>query len=275
MLMDFNNHFKCRMGREDLSHIQFNPKLWNLRPVVKDTGEAMLVPLWREAYAHVKGKQQEWRSGSRPLPDQGPRYPPIRRMLLGVTSPAIAPSIGAARDAEERMLKWSEGLEPRFISWNVAAMHTFDFTFPDAWRWKKVKASPSRKPEVSAEVWNDVYTPANDLSRLKWSGEVKVVILEVEKECRGDTYITVDDLTPLGEESVEFLVNDEIFYHAGDLTVPARPDSGMDMRQSPSGHEPKPDTNDDERMDQDDDHMEGNGEKSGQMDLGPLERDLL
>ena len=31
VLMDFNNHFKCRMGREDLSHIQFNPKLWNLR----------------------------------------------------------------------------------------------------------------------------------------------------------------------------------------------------------------------------------------------------
>ena len=27
VLMDFNNQFKCRMGREDLSHIQFNPKL--------------------------------------------------------------------------------------------------------------------------------------------------------------------------------------------------------------------------------------------------------
>ena len=75
VLMDFNNHFKCRMGREDLSHVQFNPKLWNLRPVVKDIGEAMLVPLWREAYAHVKGNQEEWLSGSRPLPDQYPRYP--------------------------------------------------------------------------------------------------------------------------------------------------------------------------------------------------------
>ena len=36
VLMDFNNNFKCRMGREDLSHAQFKPKLWNLRPVVKD-----------------------------------------------------------------------------------------------------------------------------------------------------------------------------------------------------------------------------------------------
>ena len=117
MLMDFNNNFKCRLGGEEISHIQFNPKLWNLRPVVKDSGEAMRVPVWPEAYAHVKENQQVWLSGTRPLPDQCPRYPPMmRRMLLGVTSPAIAPRIRAARDAEEKMRKWSEGMEPRFIS---------------------------------------------------------------------------------------------------------------------------------------------------------------
>ena len=48
----------------------------------------------------------------------------------------------------------------------------------------------------------------------------------------------MDDLAPHGEESVELLVDEELFYNAGDLTVPARPDSGMDMRQGPSG--PKP-----------------------------------
>ena len=80
----------------------------------------------------------------------------------------------------------------------------------------------------------------------------------------------MDDLAPHGEESVEFLVNDELFYHAGDLTVPARLDSGRDMRQGPSGPKPKPDKKDDEQMDQDDDHMEGKGEKSSEMDLGAL-----
>ena len=153
-------------------HVQFK---WNLRPVVKDSGEAMWVPLLPEAYAHVKENQQAWLSGSRSLPDQCPRYPPIRRMLLGVTSPAIAPRIGAARDVEERMLKWSGWMEPRFISWNAAAMHTFDFTFPDAWSRKKIKATPSRRPDVSAEVWNDVYAPADDLSRLKRSGDRKTM----------------------------------------------------------------------------------------------------
>ena len=196
MLMDFNNYFKCRMGREDLSHIQFNPKLWNLRPVLKDTGAAMRVPLLPEAHAPAKENQQVWLSGSRPLPDQCPRYPPIRRTFLGVTSPVIAPRIGAARDAEKRMLKRSEGMEPRFISWNVAAAHTFGFSFPDAWSRKKIKALPSRRPEVSAEMWNEVYTPTDDLSRLKWSGEGKVVMLEVAKKSRGGSYITIEDLAP-------------------------------------------------------------------------------
>ena len=83
-------------------------------------------------------------------------------MLLGVTSPAITSLIGVARDAEEKMQKWSEGMELRFISWNVAVKHTFDFTFPDAWKRRKTKAPPSRRPGVSAEVWNDVHTPADD-----------------------------------------------------------------------------------------------------------------
>ena len=95
------------------------------------------------------------------------------------------------------------------------------------------------------------------------------------KRNRRGSYITVDDLAPHGEDSVEFLVNDELFYHAGDLTVSARPDSGLDTRQGPSGPKSKPDANDDELMDQDDDNIGGKAEKSGEMDLGALERDLL
>ena len=51
MLMDFNNNFKCRMSGEDLCYVQFNSGLWNLGPVVKDSGDAMRVPAWPEAYA--------------------------------------------------------------------------------------------------------------------------------------------------------------------------------------------------------------------------------
>ena len=124
-------------------------------------------------------------------------------MLLGVTSPVIviAPRIGSARDAKERMQKWSKGIELPFVSWNVAAMHTFDFNFPDAWSRKKIKTFPP--------MYGIRYT------HRKWPGEAKEVLLGFSRECRGGIYMTVDELAPHGDESVEFLVNDELFYHAG------------------------------------------------------------
>ena len=63
-------------------------------------------------------------------------------------------------------------------------------------------------------------------------------------------------------------MNDELFYHAGDLTVPARPDSGMDKRQGPSGPGPKPDANDDDATDQGEDPIERKDDKTGGLDLG-------
>ena len=44
---------------------------------------------------------------------------------------------------------------------------------------------------------------------------------------------------PHGEEPVKILIKD--VYQAIDLTVPARPDLGNDMRQGPAGPGPKPD----------------------------------
>ena len=85
MLMDFNNSRKHRISGEDNSNVQLNPKLWILRPIFKGTMDA-----------HVKEHQEPWLVGSSPLPDLCPQYPLIRRMLLGVTSPALAPRIGAA-----------------------------------------------------------------------------------------------------------------------------------------------------------------------------------
>ena len=105
----------------------------------------MKVPAWPETNAYVKENQDRWLAGSSPLPDSCPLFPRINRILLRVTGPVLAPRIGAAKDVEERMLKWDEGMKPHFISWNAAALHTFEFTFPDAWIRKMIKAIPSRR----------------------------------------------------------------------------------------------------------------------------------
>ena len=58
-------------------------------------------------------------------------------------------------------------------------------------------------------------------------------MMEVSKETRGGTYLTIEEVAPHGEEPVEILMNDQMFYHAGDLVIPARPDEGVDIRQGP------------------------------------------
>ena len=137
----------------------------------------------------MKDNQDTWLAGSDPLPERCPLYPRIRRMLLGVTSPDLATRIATAQNVEERMLRSSEGMEPRFITWNAATLHTFDFTFPDIWSRKKIRAILSRKPEVSAGHLNGVYAPAEDKSRLKWPRRETVVMMEVTREYRGVIYL--------------------------------------------------------------------------------------
>ena len=105
----------------------------------------------------------------------------------------------------------------------------------------KVKAIPSRKPEVFAVHWNNLYSPADDQSSLRWLRRETVVIMEVRKKSTGGIDSTIDEVPPYGEERVEILIDDDVLYQAGDLTIPARPDSGIDMHQGPSGSGPKPD----------------------------------
>ena len=86
-----------------------------------------------------------------------PLIPTDKEGVVGSHISAIAPRIGAARDAEKRLLKWKR---------DGAALHQLE-RCGHAWSRKKIKTSPSRKPEVSTGAWNDLYTPADDLSRLK------------------------------------------------------------------------------------------------------------
>ena len=164
-------------------------------------------------HAHVKEHQEAWLVGSNQLPDRCPRYP--------LTSPALAPKIGAAQDVNERMLIGKDGMEPHFISRNAAALHTFLFHFPDFWSRKEIKSVPSRKPEVSADHWNDVYLPADDQSRLRWLKRETVMMLEAQKESRGGIYLTIDEVVPHSEEYVEIVIKDEVFYEVGQLMIPS------------------------------------------------------
>ena len=74
-----------------------------------------------------------------------------------------------------------------------------------------------------------------------WLRRETMVMMELGKELRGGIYLTIDEVAPHGEEPVEFLVNDEVFFQAVEMKIPARPGSGFDERQSHSGWGPKTD----------------------------------
>ena len=79
---------------------------------------------------------------------------------------------------------------------------------------------------------------------------------------------------------MEVVIKDQVFFQAVDLVIPTRPDSGVDMRQGPSGPGPKPDNGgkkeDANKENQGkDDPMEGKGDRMSEFDLDAPEKDLL
>ena len=57
-----------------------------------------------------------------------------------------------------------------------------------------------------------MYSPADDKSRLEWPRQESVVMLEVARESRGGIYLTIEEVAPHGEEPVEIVIIDEVFY---------------------------------------------------------------
>ena len=81
-VIDFDDHFRDRMGEEERGHIEVFPKLWNLRPYDKTNGEMARVPRLTAAYHKVREETKDWGDYEK-LPEEIPEFPLIRRMLLG------------------------------------------------------------------------------------------------------------------------------------------------------------------------------------------------
>ena len=84
-VINFDDHFRDRMGEVERGHIEVFPKLWNLRPYDKTNGEVTRVPRLTAAYHKVREETKDW-GDYKKLPEAIPEFPLIRRMLLGAVS---------------------------------------------------------------------------------------------------------------------------------------------------------------------------------------------
>ena len=94
-VINFDDHFRDRMGEVEGGHIELFPKIWNLRPYDKMNSEMTTIPSLTAAYHKVREETKDWGDYEK-LPEAIPEFPLIRRMLLGAVSVVQAPRLRAS-----------------------------------------------------------------------------------------------------------------------------------------------------------------------------------
>ena len=120
-VINFDDHFRDRLGEVDRGHIEVFPKLWNLRPYDKTNGEVTRIPRLTAAYHKLREETKSW-GDYKKLPEQIPEFPLIRRMLLGADSVLQTPRLTAFETNERRVAKFSEKTDPCFEGRNAAVL---------------------------------------------------------------------------------------------------------------------------------------------------------
>ena len=144
-VVNFDDHFRDRMGEVDRGLIEVVPKLWNLRPYDKTNGEVTRIPRLIAAYHKVRKETKGW-GDYKKLPEEIPEFPLIRRMLLGAVSAVQTPRLRAFENNERRMTKFSETMDPCFVGRNSAVLHYTQFAYTDEATRTRMSNAATPKP---------------------------------------------------------------------------------------------------------------------------------
>ena len=124
-VINFDDHFRDRMGEVERGHIEVFPKLWNLRPYDKTNGEITRVPRLTAAYHKVREETKDW-GDYKKLPEAISEFPLIRRMLLGAVSVVQTLRLRAFETNERRVGNFVGTMDPYFVGRNAAYYSTND-----------------------------------------------------------------------------------------------------------------------------------------------------
>ena len=144
-VVNFDDHFRDRMGEVDRGHVEVFPKLWSLRPYDKINGEVTRIPRLTAAYHKVREETKGWGSYKK-LPEEFPEFPLIRRMLFGAVYAVQAPRLRAFETNERRMAKFSETMDPCFVGGNAAVLQYTQFAYTDEATRRRMSNAATPKP---------------------------------------------------------------------------------------------------------------------------------
>ena len=154
-VVNFDDHFRDRMGEVGRGHIEVFPKLWNLRPYDKTNGEISRIPRLTAAYHKVREETKDWGDYEK-LPEEIPEFPMIRRMLLGAVSVVQTPRLRAFETNERKVAKFSETMDPCFVGRNAAVLQYTRFAYTDQATRRRISNAATPKPGAFDTEWTEL-----------------------------------------------------------------------------------------------------------------------
>ena len=145
-VVNFDDHFRDRMGEVDRGHVEVFLNLWNLRPYDKTNGEVTRNPRLTAAYHKVIEETKSW-CDYKKLPEEIPEFLLIRRILLGAVSAVQTPRLRAFETNERRMAKFSETIDPCFVGRNAAVLQYTQFAYTEEATRRRMSNAATLKPE--------------------------------------------------------------------------------------------------------------------------------
>ena len=100
-VVNFDDHFRDRMGEVERGNSEVFLKLWNLGPYDKRNGDITSIPRLTAAYHKVREETRVW-GDYRKLPEEIPEFTPIRRMLLEAVFAVKTPRLRAFQTNDDR-----------------------------------------------------------------------------------------------------------------------------------------------------------------------------
>ena len=223
-VVNFDDHFRDRMGEVYRGHIEVFRKLWNLMPYDKTNGEITRIPRLTAAYHKVREETKGW-GDYKKLPEEIPELPLIRRMLLGAVSLVQTPRLRAFETNERRVDKFSETMDPCFVGRNAAMLQHTRFAYTDQATRRRISNAATAKLGGFDKEWAKL-----DLAPMKMRGraelpEFSLILTSVKPELTvGGTLQTRALLAPFGYEDVKIIYGEEEDLSAGKLVIPRFPE---------------------------------------------------
>ena len=233
-VINFDDHFRDRMGKVERGHIEVFPKLWNLRPYDKTNGEMTRIPRLTAAYHKVREETKDWGENEK-LPEEIPEFPLIRMLMLGAVSVVQTPRLRAFETNERRIGKIVETMDQYFVGRKAAVLQYTRFAYTDQATRRRKSNAATPMPGAFDTEWAEF-----NLAPMRMRGraelpEASLILNSVKQELTvGGTLQARTFLAHFGCEEIKVVHGEEEDKSAGIMIIPKFPEWAETEKQGPS-----------------------------------------